>query len=375
MGECEVVGGKVGGMAVTIGARIAALAGPGEVLVSGSVRDLMTGSDRHFEGGEPHELKGVEDPWRVYRLVPEEVDGDAVALAAAVDGAAVHPPAAPPAGRRRWRRCWCWRSPWSARYVLTRTEADVVVGENAVGVIGPGDDPRVERRRPRSGSGPPRVAAGHGSVWVTNSAADSVSRIDPEQQRVGADHSRRGPRRPGWRSARARCGSRTPATPPCRGSTRRPRGSTTIQVRPGPTGIVVAFGSVWVTNALDASVTEIDPDTNKVAGGGAGRGRARPASRPARATCGSPTRATAPSPGSTPTRTRRTRRSRSATGRSGSPSADGAAWVANNLDGSLSRIDVDDLTVTSRTLVKGGGAYGVAAPAATCGSATSTPAP
>ena len=39
---------------------------------------------------------------------------------------------------------------------------------------------------------------------------------------------------------------------------------TTIPVGPGPTGIVVAFGSVWVTNALDAKVTEIDPDTNKV---------------------------------------------------------------------------------------------------------------
>ena len=79
MGECEIVAGKVGGMAVTIGARIAALAGPGEVLVSGSVRDLMTGSGARFEGGEQRTLKGVEDRWRVYRLVPEVADGDAVA--------------------------------------------------------------------------------------------------------------------------------------------------------------------------------------------------------------------------------------------------------------------------------------------------------
>ena len=106
MGECEVIGGKVGGMAVAIGARIAALAGPGEVLVSGSVRDLMTGSDRRFEGGEPQELKGVADPWRVYRLVPEEVDGDGGRLAAtAVDGAALHPAAeAAPARHCRGRR-------------------------------------------------------------------------------------------------------------------------------------------------------------------------------------------------------------------------------------------------------------------------------
>jgi class 3 adenylate cyclase len=72
-GECEVIGGKVGGMAVVIGARIAALAGPGEVLVSGSVRDLMTGSDAHFESGELRELKGVEQHWPVFRLVPDAV--------------------------------------------------------------------------------------------------------------------------------------------------------------------------------------------------------------------------------------------------------------------------------------------------------------
>ena len=113
IGECEVIGGKVGGMAVTIGARIAALAGPGEVLVSGSVRDLMTGSERRFEGGELQELKGVADPWRVYRLVPERGRRRGGRLPAAVDGAAVHPPAATAAWSLWSRGCWwwCWRWP------------------------------------------------------------------------------------------------------------------------------------------------------------------------------------------------------------------------------------------------------------------------
>ena len=97
-GECEVIGGGVGGMAVHIGARVAALAGPGEVLVTGSVRDLMTGSDRHFDGGEPRQLKGVADPWPVYRLVPGGGRRRGARLPPAVDGAAVHPPAAPAAG-------------------------------------------------------------------------------------------------------------------------------------------------------------------------------------------------------------------------------------------------------------------------------------
>ncbi len=73
------------------------------------------------------------------------------------------------------------------------------------------------------GASPSGVAVGAGAVWVANSGDSTVSRIDPVTSRT-----------------------------------------TTIEVRPGPTGIVVAFGSVWVTNALDASVTEIDPDTNKV---------------------------------------------------------------------------------------------------------------
>ena len=109
-GECEVIGGGVGGMAVHIGARVAALAGPGEVLVTGSVRDLMTGSDRHFDGGEPRQLKGVADRWPVYRLVPGGGQRRGARLPAAVDGAAVHPPAAPAAGRRGSRPSWCWRS-------------------------------------------------------------------------------------------------------------------------------------------------------------------------------------------------------------------------------------------------------------------------
>ena len=78
-GECEVIGGGVGGMAVHIGARVAALAGPGEVLVTRSVRDLMTGSDRISTAASPAQLKGVADPWPIYRLVPDEVNGEALA--------------------------------------------------------------------------------------------------------------------------------------------------------------------------------------------------------------------------------------------------------------------------------------------------------
>ncbi|HEV8683082.1 MAG TPA: adenylate/guanylate cyclase domain-containing protein, partial [Actinomycetota bacterium] len=70
-GECETVDGKVSGIAVVIGARVASLAGPGEVLVSSTVKDLVAGSGLTFEERGEHELKGVPERWRLYRVVSE----------------------------------------------------------------------------------------------------------------------------------------------------------------------------------------------------------------------------------------------------------------------------------------------------------------
>ena len=65
-GEIELMGADVGGIAVHIGARIAALAGPSEVLVSSTVKDLVAGSGLVFEDRGEHKLKGVPDPWHLY---------------------------------------------------------------------------------------------------------------------------------------------------------------------------------------------------------------------------------------------------------------------------------------------------------------------
>jgi class 3 adenylate cyclase len=68
-GEVEVRGVDMAGMAVHIGARVAALAGPSEVLVSSTVRDIVTGSRRRFAERGDYELKGVPGSWRLYALV------------------------------------------------------------------------------------------------------------------------------------------------------------------------------------------------------------------------------------------------------------------------------------------------------------------
>jgi class 3 adenylate cyclase len=69
-GECEVIGEKLGGIAVHIGARVAALARPGEVLVSNTVKDLVAGSGLAFEERGAHSLKGVPGEWRLYAVTP-----------------------------------------------------------------------------------------------------------------------------------------------------------------------------------------------------------------------------------------------------------------------------------------------------------------
>jgi class 3 adenylate cyclase len=67
-GECEVMGEDIGGIAVHIAARVSAQAGPGEVLVSRTVKDLVAGSGLEFTDRGAHELKGVPDTWQLYAV-------------------------------------------------------------------------------------------------------------------------------------------------------------------------------------------------------------------------------------------------------------------------------------------------------------------
>ena len=69
-GECEVMNGDLGGLAVHIAARVMASAGPGEVLVSSTVKDLVVGSGIAFQERGSHELKGVPGEWRLFAVSP-----------------------------------------------------------------------------------------------------------------------------------------------------------------------------------------------------------------------------------------------------------------------------------------------------------------
>jgi len=67
-GECEVRGDDIGGIGVHIGARVSTLAGPNDVLVSSTLRDLVIGSGLEFEERGVHELKGVPGEWKLFRV-------------------------------------------------------------------------------------------------------------------------------------------------------------------------------------------------------------------------------------------------------------------------------------------------------------------
>lgn len=67
-GECEIGEEEVGGIAVHIAARVTDQAGPGEVLVSSTVKDLVAGSGIRFEDRGAHRLKGIADPWRLFAV-------------------------------------------------------------------------------------------------------------------------------------------------------------------------------------------------------------------------------------------------------------------------------------------------------------------
>jgi DNA-binding beta-propeller fold protein YncE len=217
-GEVEP-GEKVGGVAVVIAARILAAAQPGEVLVSRTLKELVTGADLRFADRGPHALKGVPGEWHLFALEP-------------LPTAELVPPSVGvtlDAGPRRWSR------------PLAAMAAAVVLGLGALGVYaiavdrtpsftGPNSVVRIDSGSNeivdgvRVGEGPAALTVGEGALWVANVTDATVSRIDLE--------------------------SRT--------ETARPGG---LGV---PAAIVAAEGSIWVADGFSGRLSTIDPGTARV---------------------------------------------------------------------------------------------------------------
>jgi len=185
-GEVEPMGKKVGGIAVHLGARILGVAEPGQILVSSTVRDLVTGAGFTFTDVGPRELKGVADAWHVY---------------------AVERPAPPEAQQRVPAEPLPGSSPATQSRVLIGVAAASLVAATAAVVFvlargGPGPSDEVGANRLQAvmmdgelgatlgvGRGPSAVTSDGDSLWVANTFGGTVSRVDSttgEEAVVGA---------------------------------------------------------------------------------------------------------------------------------------------------------------------------------------------
>jgi class 3 adenylate cyclase len=75
-GECERINGQLGGIAVNIGTALAARAGPGEVLVSSTVKDLVAGSGIAFKDRGSVRLESLRDEWQLFAVVANPVTAE-----------------------------------------------------------------------------------------------------------------------------------------------------------------------------------------------------------------------------------------------------------------------------------------------------------
>jgi class 3 adenylate cyclase len=183
VGECEVMGRKVGGIAVHTAARVLSAAGPGDVLATSTAKDLVAGGGIGFEDRGTHQLKGIQGEWQLYSVT--SVDGDrrpppleAVAAAAVREGIS---PA--PVLRRR-------RAPIAvaavvvvalvvaAAFVARREPASITPQPDSVSEIRAGDT--AFTRTFTVGSDPVGVAADGNHVWVINQGSGTIQQIDPD---------------------------------------------------------------------------------------------------------------------------------------------------------------------------------------------------
>jgi YVTN family beta-propeller protein len=270
MGECEVVGDKIGGIAVHIGARVAGRAASGEVLVTGTLRELVQGSGIQFEDRGAAELKGVPGEWHLYAVTDATAVEPAPAFGERGRGplAQLPLPARTGQGPRaaRWPRLIAAFVALAlvavgATFVFTRggtTSTLKAIDVNSVGRI----DPATGRVTDQVtvGARPAGVAFGAGSLWITNEGDGSVSRIDPDAVRVlqtvgnvGNDPLAVAADDDGVWVANGEDGTLARISPETNQVLDR------IPVGNGPSAVALGGGYVWVSNMLAASISRVDP--------------------------------------------------------------------------------------------------------------------
>jgi streptogramin lyase len=265
MGEVETIGAKLGGIAVHIGARVASIAKPGDVVVSSTIRDVVSGAGYKFDDAGSHTLKGVPGEWRLYHVSwPGAKSLDPAALQAWES----------PALRRRGgaiRRLW----PVALLLMLAAVTLGAVAGvlhSQRPALIVPSANTAAQidasaqafRADVPVGNHPTGVAIGGGAVWVINASDQTLTRIDasnghgspakavggtPTGIAYGADSV--------WVSS-----SSSGAVFRFDATGRKVR---QIQVPDGVAGMAFGVDALWIASPLDNTVIRVDPVTNGIA--------------------------------------------------------------------------------------------------------------
>lgn len=265
MGEVEVMGGKVGGIAVHAASRVLAMAQPGQIYVTGIVRDVVAGSDITFSDQGTHELRGLPGEWRLYA-----VDQTATDRALPVE-----PPAEPIAVRRNWPLILAGVGIVAvvaavgtalALAGLSRP-APIVPRPNTVVRINPSNNGLVASVDLQD---PTEMAADGSNVWVLSLGGRTVSRVDSATGSVASVGLPAAPTgiaagegavwiTTGFGSATGRGGVQRVGT-----TSRQLEG--TIELGDGVAGVVVGEGALWVTNRIQNSLVRIDLNTRAISG-------------------------------------------------------------------------------------------------------------
>jgi YVTN family beta-propeller protein len=239
VGEAEIFGAKLSGVTVHIAARTMAMAGPGEILVTGVLKDLVPGSGFRFEDRGVHQLKGVPGEWRTFAL-------------AGVDGQVLPPRLEPERQQERLESIQPPRVPRGARRPLIVVGVAVALAAVVTGLVvaSAGDGPAGGLAGgPTNGTASPKgqlvaidpvtrkptatlsldftpgpVVFAEGSVWIVDESGNRVLRVSPATRRVEAR----------------------------------------IPVGKDPVDMTVGAGAIWVADHFGRSVSRIDPGTNKV---------------------------------------------------------------------------------------------------------------
>jgi YVTN family beta-propeller protein len=270
-GEVEQMGDRLGGIAVHLGSRVAGAAGPGEVLVSGTVRDMLAGSELLFDDRGQHQLKGVPGEWRLFAVdVPSVVESVA----------AVPETAQPEEAQRRSRARLIWAGAGvavvlggaaAAAVLLTGGGGGVppVPGTDMIGSIDPAKD-SFTGSPIGVGGRPNGIVYGAGDGWVTNYADRTVSRIDLRRRAVRATPAVGGT--PTglafgdgslWITTGFGLQSGAPGSV-VRLIAANNQIAAPVELQSGVQGIAFDGSKFWVTNANQNTVSPIDPGTSSV---------------------------------------------------------------------------------------------------------------